>query len=137
MSRIRVSATEVKVLEGQGIGEGDFELSLNVIEGAHSWNWPSFGGSVKVDNGGAPMSLGNGIIAYYTVSAGTLSKKFKVNVREDDTKLNADDIGSGDVDFIFEPNMRATNKSVDIELNRTFTGGEKGKVRVTLTAQVA
>jgi hypothetical protein len=132
---ICVSALEVKVLEGQGIGEGDLEIRLNVSEGNHSMIWPSFSGSEKIDNGGSPTSIENGEVGYYPVSTGTLSKMFTINVTEADTGFNADDTGLGYITFSLTPNMPATTKYADINLNRK-NAKEKGKVRVTLKAAV-
>jgi hypothetical protein len=132
---ICVSALKVEVIEGQGIGEGDFEIRLNVSEGNHSMTWPSFDGSEKVDNGGAPKSIENGQVAYYTVNSGTLSKMFTINVTEVDSGFNADDTGLGYITFSLTPNMAATTKYADIKLNRK-NASEKGKVRVTLQAEV-
>ena len=136
MSRISVAASKIEVLEGQGIGEGDLEIRLNVSEGNHSMTWPSFDGSEKVDNGGAPKSIENGEVAYYTVNTGTLSKMFTINVTEADSGFNADDTGLGYITFSLAPNMQATTQYADIKLNRK-NSKEKGKVRVTLKAQVA
>jgi hypothetical protein len=135
MSRICVSASSIQVLEGQGIGEGDFEIRLNVNDGNHSLNWPSFEGYEKVDNGGAIKGIENGEIAYYTITSGTLSKMFQVKVTEVDSGLNADDIGLSNITFDLKPNMTAMTKHADIQLNR-INSKEKGKVRVTLKAEV-
>ena len=134
-SIICVSALEVKVIEGQGIGEGDLEIRLNVSEGNHSMTWPSFTGSEKVDNGGSPVSIENGEVGYYPVSSGTLSKMFTINLTEVDSGFNADDTGLGYITFSLTPNMAATTKYADIKLNRK-SSSEKGKVRVILKAAV-
>jgi len=132
---ICVSALEVKVIEGQGIGEGDFELRVNVSEGNHSMTWPSFNGTQKVDNGGSPSSIENGEVGYYRISSGSLSKMFTINLTEADSGFNADDTGLGYITFSLTPGMAATTKYADIKLDRK-NSKEKGKVRVTLKASV-
>ena len=41
MSKIRVDLESVQVTEGEGIGEGDFELRIQVQEGTNHMVWPS------------------------------------------------------------------------------------------------
>jgi hypothetical protein len=135
MSRIRVSLESVQVTEGQGIGEGDFELRVQVTEGSHIMDWPSATGSVKVDKGGAPHAVNGGEVATYTVTSGTLSKRFMITVTEvDKGTLGQDDVGSGALNFDLESDMAPSTKPLTISLKRPGMGFE-GKVKVTMTAQ--
>jgi hypothetical protein len=133
MSRIRVSATKLEVRDGQGIGEGNFEIILKVSEGNNSMESSSI---EKLDNGGTPQFIENGEIGYYTVTSGTLSKRFTIKLTELDSGWNENDYGYGSITFSLTPNMKATTKYIDISLKGTNNKNEKGVVRVTLEAQV-
>ena len=136
MSKIRVDLESVQVTEGQGIGEGDFELRVQVAEGSNILIWPSLNGSTSVDKGGAAQSI-NKAIATYTVTSGTLSKKYTIDVTEKDKgTLGQDDQGQGTLTFDLTPNMAPSTKSATISLKRPNMSYE-GKVKVTLTAQQA
>jgi hypothetical protein len=83
MSKIRVDLESVQVTEGEGIGEGDFELRIQVQEGTNHMVWPSLNSSARIDKGGAAYTI-NREIGTYSVSSGTLSKKFDIDVTEVD-----------------------------------------------------
>ena len=51
MSKIRVDLESVQVTEGEGIGEGDFELRIQVQEGTNHMVWPSLNSSARIDKG--------------------------------------------------------------------------------------
>jgi hypothetical protein len=134
MSRIRVDLESVKVIEGQGVGEGDFELRIQVQEGGHMVVWPSQNGSTKVDKGGAAQSIGREI-GIYTVTSGTLSKRYTIDVTEvDKGTLGQDDQGQSTLNFDLTSDMAPSTKSADISLKRPSMSFQ-GKVRVTMTAQ--
>jgi len=136
MSKIRVDLESVQVTEGQGIGEGDFELRVQVAEGGNILIWPSLNGSTKVDKGGAAQSI-NRAIATYTVASGTLSKKFTIDVTEvDKGTLGQDDQGQSTLTFDLTPTMTPSTKSAIISLKRPDMSYQ-GKVKVNLTAQQA
>jgi hypothetical protein len=136
MSKIRVDLESVQVTEGQGVGEGDFELRLQVAEGGNLLIWPSLNGSTKVDKGGAAQSI-NKPIATYTVTSGTLSKKFTIDVTEvDKGTLGQDDQGQSTLTFDLTPTMAPSTKSAIISLKRPDMSYQ-GKVKVNLTAQQA
>lgn len=134
MSKIRVDLESVKVIEGQGVGEGDFELRVTVGEGGNKLVWPSANGSTKVEK-----DVVHGIneeVATYTVNSGTLSKKFTIDVTEvDKGTLGQDDQGHGTVTLDLAPAMTPVTKGVDISLKRPDMGYQ-GKVNVKLSAQV-
>ena len=89
MSKFRVDLDKVEVIDGQGIGEGDFELQVTVMEGSHNVIWPSPSSWVQVDKNGAPKSI-NRTLATYEVTTGTLSKRVTVNVKEVDGRNDND-----------------------------------------------
>ncbi len=134
MSRIRVDLESVQVTEGQGIGEGDFELRIQVQEGGNLIVWPSLNGSTKVDKGGSAQSI-NREVATYTVTSGTLSKRFTIDVTEvDKGTLGQDDQGQSTLTFDLEPTMAPSVKTATIGLKRPNMN-VNGTVKVTMTAQ--
>ena len=136
MSNIRVDLESVQVIEGQGVGEGDFELRIQVAEGSNVLIWPSLNGSTRVDKGGAAQSI-NKAIATYTVASGTLSKRYAIDVTEvDKGTLGQDDQGQSTLTFDLTPNMAPSTKSATISLKRPNMSYQ-GKVKVTMTAQQA
>jgi hypothetical protein len=135
MSRIRVSAESVRVTKGQGVGEGDFELRIQVQEGSHTMVWPSLQGWVKVDKGGAAQTINGGEVATYDVPSGTLSKRYTIDVTEvDGGTLGKDDQGQGTLTFDLTPTMAPSTKTATIPLKRPDMSF-LGEVQVTLTAQ--
>ena len=133
MSTITVQLNKAEVTDGQGIGEGDLELRIQVTEGTHTIVWPSASNSVKVDNGGAPTLISQPV-ASYTVSSGTLSKTFDIAVTEVDGGVyGKDDYGVGKITIAMTPSMGDTYKSAIISLKRP-TMNYDGKVKVTLKA---
>jgi hypothetical protein len=136
MSDIRVDLESVQVVEGQGAGEGDFELRVQVQEGTHQVVWPGLNSSAKVDKKGAPYTI-NRQVATYTVDSGTLSKRFNVDLTEvDKGTLGQDDVGQGTITFDLKPGMSPASKSATIDLKRPNMKF-LGKVKVTMSAQVA
>ena len=135
MSKIHVDLDSVKVLDGQGIGEGNFELNIKVQEGKNVVHWPDpYPEYSKVDQGGAVKAIGKQV-ATYTVDSGTLSKKYTVSVVEvDKGTLGQDDTGVGWISFDLTPTMKPSTKSATINLKRPNMN-ENGKVQVTMTAQ--
>jgi hypothetical protein len=136
MSNIRVDLESVQVIEGQGIGEGDFELRVQVQEGSHQVVWPSLNSSAKIDKNGAPYTI-NREVATYSVASGTLSKKFQIDLTEvDKGTLGQDDYGSSSISFDLTPNMTPSSKTATISLKRPNMQ-YLGKVKVAMSAQVA
>ena len=134
MSNIRVDLESVQVTDGQGVGEGDFELRLQVQEGSNQVVWPSLNSSAKVDNKGAPYTI-NRAVATYPVDSGTLSKRFTIDATEvDKGTLGQDDYGQGTISFDLTPDMGPATKSVTISLKRPNMKVE-GKVKVVMSAQ--
>jgi hypothetical protein len=135
MANVRVDVESVRVIEGQGIGEGDPEIRIEVKEGSNRVIWPSLNGWVKVDKGGAAQTIGDGKVAIYSVSSGTLSKTFTIDVTEiDGGTLGQDDQGHGTLTFDLTPTMGVSRKSAVIKLKRPKMK-YLGKVEVTMTAQ--
>jgi len=136
MSKIRVDLESVQVTEGEGIGEGDFELRIQVQEGTNHMVWPSLNSSARIDKGGAAYTI-NREIGTYTVSSGTLSKKFDIDVTEvDKGTLGQDDYGQSTLTFDLMPTMAPSTKSATISLKRPNMSYQ-GKVKVIMTAQQA
>ena len=135
MSKVRVDLDNVQVVEGQGIGEGNFELNIKVQEGANKVFWPDpYPAYRVVDQGGAIYTIGK-TVATYTIDSGTLSKLYNLSVNEiDKGTLGQDDIGAGTLSFDLTPTMAPSTKSVTIDLKRPNMS-KLGKVKVTLTAQ--
>jgi hypothetical protein len=136
MATVHVDLDTVKVLDGQGIGEGNFELNIKAQEGGNVVHWPDpYPASNKVDQGGGVKSIGKRVAAY-DIDNGTLSKKFTITVREiDKGTLGQDDEGVGWVTFDLTGTMAPDTRSVTIPLKRPNMKSELGKVKVTLTAQ--
>ncbi len=134
MSKIRVDLESVQVIEGQGAGEGDFELRIQAQEGSNSVIWPSPNGSTKVDKGGPAHTI-NKKLATYTVNSGTLTKRVTIECTEVDKGLNGqDDIGQSTLTFDLTPNMKPLTKSATISLKRPKMK-YNGKVKVVMSAQ--
>ena len=132
----RVVLESAQVTDGQGIGEGDFELRIQVSEGNNSFVWPALNSSAKVDKNGAPYTI-NREVGSYTVTSGTLSKKYTIDVTEvDKGTLGKDDYGQGTLTFDLTPTMAPSTKSVTIDLKRPDMKYQ-GKVKVTMSAQRA
>jgi hypothetical protein len=133
MAKVRVDLESVQVTEGQGL-DGDFELRVQVQEGANNMVWPSLNSSARVDKNGASYTI-NREVATYTIASGTLSKKFTMDVTEvDKGTLGQDDYGQGTLTFDLTPAMAPSTKSATISLKRPNMSYQ-GKVKVTLTAQ--
>lgn len=137
MSKVRVDLKNVQVLEGQGIGEGNFELNIKVQDGRNKVHWPDpYPATRKVDQGGAVMGIGKRV-GTYTIDSGLLTKLFDIDVTEKDKgSLGQDDIGHGDVSLELKPDMKPVTKSATINLKRPNMKGNNGKVKVTLSAQL-
>jgi hypothetical protein len=135
MAKIRVDLKSVQVIEGQGIGEGNFELNVKVQEGSHRVFWPDpYPAYARVDQGGAVHGI-NKPVATYEVASGKLSKLFSIDVKEvDKGTLGQDDIGHGDLTLDLTPGMAPATKSATISLKRPNMSWQ-GKVKVTMTAQ--
>src|SRR2546423_12553130 len=113
MSRIRVDLESVQVTEGQGVGEGDFELRIQVQEGGNQVIWPSLNGSTKVDKGGPPQSINREVATYIVTAA--LSKKYTIDVTEvDKGTLGQDDQGQGTLTFNLDPTMAPSTQYATI-----------------------
>ena len=83
MSRIGIDLESIQVTDGQGVGEGDFEMRVQVQEGKNNVVWPNLNGWVKVDKNGPPKTI-NKRVGVYSVDSGTLSKRFTIDVTEVD-----------------------------------------------------
>ena len=135
MSDIGGDVESVQVVDGQGAGEGDFELRVQVQEGSRQVVWPSLNSYAKIDTNGPPYTI-NRRVAVYSVNTATLSKRFTIDVTEvDGGTLGKDDIGQSTVTFDLKPGMAPEAKSVTIPLKRPNMKYD-GKVKVTLSAQV-
>ncbi len=136
MARIRVDLESVQVTEGQGAGEANFELRISVQEGDHNVVWPALNSSASVDDDGPVLTI-NRQVATYDLSSGTLTKRFTIDVTEVDKGLNGlDDAGQGTLELSLTPTMAPLHETVEIRLKRP-RGGYHGKVKVTLSAQIA
>jgi len=137
MSNIRVDLESVQVTDGQGVGEGDFELRVQVQEGSHQLTWPALNSSAKVDKNGSPYTI-NREVATYPVDSGTLSKRFTVDVTEvDKGTLGQDDYGQAVIQFDLTPGMSPKTQTATIDLKRPSMKKKNGTVKVTLSAQAA
>ena len=61
MSNVRVDLESIQVTDGQGVGEGDFELRVQVQEGTNQLVWPALNSSAKVDKKGAPYTINRAV----------------------------------------------------------------------------
>jgi hypothetical protein len=135
MANVHVDLDSVRVTDGQGIGEGNFELNIKVQEGSNIVHWPDpYPSSDRVDQGGARAPIGKRV-ATYAVASGTLSKKFTISVKEiDKGTLGQDDSGVGWITFDLTPTMGPATKTARINLKRPNMS-ENGQVEVTMVAQ--
>lgn len=135
MANIHVDLDSVKVLKGQGIGEGNLEINIKVQEGSNLVHWPDpYPDYSVVDQGGAVKAIGKRV-ATYAVASGTLSKKFTISVKEiDKGTLGQDDSGVGWLTFDLTPTMGPATKAAKINLKRPNMS-ELGQVEVTMVAQ--
>ncbi|MCU0227521.1 MAG: hypothetical protein MUF01_07760 [Bryobacterales bacterium] len=132
--QVRVSLHNIQVIEGQGVGEGDFEMRIQVQEGNNSIVWPSANGYTKVDNNGVAHTI-NRLVGTYTVSNGSLTKRFEFDGTEvDGGTLGKDDQGQGSITFTLTPNMAPEVKYVTMSLKRPRMK-TNGKVKVGLLAE--
>ena len=135
MANVHVDLDSVRVTDGQGIGEGNFELNIKVQEGSHVVHWPDpYPEYSVVDQGGGRKSIGKRV-ATYAVASGTVSKKFTISVKEiDKGTLGQDDSGVGWLTFDLTPTMGPATKTAKINLKRPNMS-ELGQVEVTMVAQ--
>ncbi|MDZ7637450.1 MAG: hypothetical protein U5J83_04245 [Bryobacterales bacterium] len=134
--KVKVSLHTIQVVDGQGVGEGDFEMRVQVQEGNNSIVWPSANGTVKVDNNGAAHTI-NRSIGTYTITNGSLTKQFEIDCTEEDGGvLGKDDQGHGTVTFTLTPGMPPTMKYATIGLKRPRMN-VNGQVKVGLKAEAA
>jgi len=127
---------QVCVTEGRGIGEGDFELQIQVLEITSDSHviraiWPTIDGTEKVNNNGDAKKIGDQWKQTYYTSG---ERRFLVTVREEDKgTLGKGEFGQKEVVFDFYPNMGKYLKSATIGLSNSTR--HHGEVKVTLTAQ--
>jgi hypothetical protein len=139
MSAIDVYLDRVAVTDGQGVGEGAFELNIEVQERqgndyASKLHWPAFGETRKVKKNGDPRAIGAYVGTYIFSPTSSPDPWFRVQVTEEDTgTLGRDETGEADLRFGMSPTMDRTEKSATITLRSR--GGNEGQVRVTLVAQ--
>jgi hypothetical protein len=135
MSKIQTTLSSVRVLDGQGVGEGDLELRLEVQDSGHSVIWPAPNSSAKIDNKGPAFPI-NEIVGTYIVDA-PVTKQYTVLVTEvDKGTLGQDDYGSGTISFDMTPTMALLTRSVTIDLHRPKMK-TNGQVTVTMIADKA
>lgn len=138
MSNIRVELSTVQVTDGQGAGEGDFELRIEVLERTSKGDlskevWPSRTGTEKVNNNGTPEQIGREVETY-AVNSGSIAKNFVILVTEEDTgTLGQDEGGQGIANFVLAPTMPRTPRPVVVPLNNN--GNNEGSVLVLLVAE--
>lgn len=133
----------VKVTNGEGIGEGAFELRIEVLEVGQSNEliskaiWPGDRSTKQVKKDGTPMPINRPIGTYPAGPEGwNVWKTFVIKVTEEDTgTLGQDEFGSGQVRFDFSEAVCKTTESAKIPLsvgNKT-----RGEVQVNILAQPA
>jgi hypothetical protein len=138
MSSISVDLDSVQVTDGQGVGEGDFELRIVVLESVPLTGyvqkviWPSSNTTRKVNSNGTPFSIGSHV-GTYNVTSGISKKTFLVQVTEDDTgTLGQDEFGQQSIVFDLMAGMSRTERCIPINLNNR--GHNEGQVFVTMSA---
>jgi hypothetical protein len=138
MSNVRVDLAETAVTDGQGGGEGNFELRIRVLEAIPLQGnltkviWPSNNTTAEVNNNGDVRRI-NREVETYNISS-KVTKNFLILVDEEDTgTLGQDEFGQASLAFELTPGMCRTTRSAFITLRNN--GGNEGQVRVTLTAQ--
>jgi hypothetical protein len=136
MAKIRINLETVQATDGQGIGEGNFELNIRASDGKNTVHWPApYPEYSVVDQGGGIKTIEDGTVGTYELESGTLSKSVSLYVREfDKGTLGGADEGSGNVTFELTPSMAATRKSATIPL-KPRNMKANGAVKVTLLAQ--
>lgn len=135
MANIEIRLEKVGVTQGQGIGEGAFELRLTLRSGNNMVNWPNATSNASVPVG-AQVQVTNQQVEVVAVAPGQiLSRAVTIEVLEIDKGLNGeDDFGSGSIDFELREGMPSTLKSVRIGLRRPKMN-VKGEVEVFVRAQ--
>jgi hypothetical protein len=138
MSDVRVTLDCVQVTDGQGAGEGNFELRIQVLEAIPLQGnltkliWPSLNDTEEINNNGDVRTI-NREVDTYNVSS-RVTKNFRILVDEEDTgTLGQDEFGQASLAFELTPDMCRTTRSALITLRNN--GGNEGQVRVTLAAQ--
>ena len=129
-STIETRLATVKVVKGQGVSEGAFELRLEVKDDSgKSTTWPAEGSSAKVNNNGSTYTIDEQL-SLFTIG-GAVSKNYTVFATEVDKGLNGqDDTGQGAITLDLTPDMQLTTTSVPVNL----AGGKQGQILVGLTA---
>ena len=140
MSTVRVDLAEAAVTDGQGAGEGNFEIRIHVLETMPGIGqvpkviWPALNRTEELNNNG-DVRLINSLVDTYNIG-GKISKNFLILVDEEDTgTLGQDEFGQNSVSFELSPGMRRTTRDAFITLRNN--GGNEGQVRVRLSAQSA
>ena len=141
MSNVRVDLAEAAVTDGQGVGEGNFEVRIHVLETMPGIGqvpkviWPALNRTEELNNNGDVITI-NRLVDTYSIGSGTLTKNFLILVDEEDTgTLGQDEFGQNSVSFTLTPGMCRTTRSALITLRNN--GRNEGQVRVTLAAQAA
>jgi hypothetical protein len=139
MSNVRVTLDCVQVTDGQGVGEGNLELRIQVLESIPLQGslakviWPSLNTTEEVNNNGTIRRI-NQVVDTYPIGSTGVTKNFRILVDEEDTgTLGQDEFGQALVAFELTPDMCRTTRSALITLRNN--GGNEGQVRVTLAAQ--
>jgi hypothetical protein len=139
MSNVRVTLDSVEVTDGQGVGEGNFDLRIQVLESIPLQGnltkviWPSLNTTEEVNNNGTIRPI-NQVVDTYPIGSRKVTKNFLILVEEEDTgTLGQDEFGQASLAFELTPNMCRTTRPALITLRNN--GGNEGQVRVTLAAQ--
>jgi hypothetical protein len=138
MSNVCVTLDSVQVTDGQGAGEGNFELRIQVLEAIPLQGnltkliWPSLNDTEEINNNGDVRTINREVDTYKILSR--VTKNFRILVDEEDTgTLGQDEFGQASVAFELTPGMCRTTRPALITLRNN--GGNEGQVRVTLAAQ--
>jgi hypothetical protein len=155
MSTAKIYLDCVKVTDGQGVGEGAFEVRIVVYEqgepgdpgappGSDGWYpddpklklaWPSLHDSTKVKKNGTIKQIDREV-GSYDVGTTPLHRSFQVDVTEvDKGTLGEDDHGVKKIEFDLNNGMSSTTKTLNIPLSRPHSK-QNGEVQVKMTARL-
>jgi len=138
MSTVHVDLAEAAVTDGQGGGEGNFEVRIHVLETVPGVGqvpkviWPALNRTEELNNNGDVRPI-NQPVGTYNIGSSKITKNFLILVDEEDTgTLGQDEFGQNSVSFELTPGMCRTTRDTFITLRNN--GGNEGQVRVRLAA---
>lgn len=136
-SNVKVTLDCIRVSDGQGVGEGNFEMRVQILESLFGAGflsktiWPSLNGTTSVNNNGTTLTINREVDTYSVNSV--LWKTFLIIATEEDTgTLGQDEVGQASLAFDLREGMSKYSKNAVINLNNR--GRNEGQVVITMSA---